>query len=99
MSEPSVPAVPESLPAMLPGSDIETEWNFFRREWQRLLAEGHEGRWVLLKGEEIIGIFDTLEEAKRVGVERFGLGPKLIQQVLRKYRVYRAGNYWRCPPP
>src|SRR5712671_3923260 len=28
---------------------IAGEWNFYRREIGRLLAEGHEGRWVLIK--------------------------------------------------
>jgi hypothetical protein len=74
---------------MLPGSQIETEWNLFRRELPRLLAEGHEGRWILIKGEEIIGLFDTDAEARGVGVRRFGLASMLLQQVLRCYRPVR----------
>lgn len=40
---------------MIPGSPIETEWNFYRRQRERLIAEGHEGRHVLIKGEEVLG--------------------------------------------
>ncbi len=98
MSESATPGVLGPLPDMIPGSQIETEWNFFRREWPRLLAEGHEGRWVLIKGEEIIGFFDTSDEAITAGYERFGVVPLLAQQILRYYRPIRAGNYWRCLP-
>jgi hypothetical protein len=98
MSNPLVPFVLESLPDMVPGSLIEAEWNFFRRELPRLLAEGQEGRWVLIKGEAIIGLFDSRREAMSVGTRKFGLAPMLTEQVLRCYRPVRAGNYWRCPP-
>jgi hypothetical protein len=98
MSEAAQPSPPEPLPDMMSGSQIETEWNFFRQQWPRLLAEGQEGRWALIKGEEIIGLFDTDVEARSVGVRRFGLAPMLIQQILRHYRTVRAGGYWRCRP-
>ena len=37
------------LPAAQPDSQLYHEWNFYRREAGRLLAEGHEGHWVLIK--------------------------------------------------
>jgi hypothetical protein len=98
MSEPSQPFVLDPLPDMVPGSQIETEWNFFRKEWPRLLADGHEGRWVLIKGEEILGLFDSRDEAVTAGYDRLGVVPLLAQQILRSYRTIRAGNYWRCLP-
>jgi hypothetical protein len=98
MSDASLPGIIEPLPDMAPGSQIEAEWNCFRRERPRLLAEGHEGRWVLIKGEEIVGVFDTWREARRAGLQQFGLVPMLVQQLLRCYRPIRAGNYWRCQP-
>jgi hypothetical protein len=88
----------EDLGDAQPGSPITVEWDFFRRELPRLLAEGHEGRFVLIKGEELIGVFDTFREARSVGTRRWGLAPMLVQQILRRYRVFRAGNFWRCPP-
>jgi hypothetical protein len=94
----SPPLVLEPLGDLPPDSPIRTEWAFFCRELPRLLAEGHEGRWVLIKGEEIIGFFDNRLEARRVGTQRFGLAPMLIEQILRYYRPIRAGNYWRCRP-
>jgi hypothetical protein len=75
-----------------PDSPIKTEWDFFCRERPRLLAEGHEGRWVLIKGEEIVGLFDTRQEARAVGLERFGVVSMLVQQILRKYKPFRQGG-------
>jgi hypothetical protein len=70
------------LPECRPDSQIATESNFYRREVGRLLAEGHEGRWVLIKGEQIIGIWDTRAEAFAVADERFLLQPVLVRQIL-----------------
>src|SRR6516162_4744338 len=44
------------------GGRIAIEWNYYRREVGRLLAEGHEGKWVLIKGQEVVGIWDTEAE-------------------------------------
>ncbi len=57
------------------------EWNYFRREIGRLVAEGHEGRWVLIKGKEIIGIWDTEEEANQARLQTFLMQDVLIHQV------------------
>ena len=98
VNEPSTPSFQDALGDAPPGSPIKVEWDFFRRELPRLLAEGHEGRWVLIKGEEIIGLFDTFREARSVGTRSYGLAPMLVQQILRWYKPIRAGNYWRCLP-
>src|SRR4051812_337473 len=58
------------LPEGRPDSPLYQEWNFYRREVGRLLAEGHEGRWALIKGEGIVGIWDTEAEARAVAVGR-----------------------------
>ena len=78
-------------------SPIATEWNLYRREAGRLLAEGHEGRWVLLKGEQIIGIWDTEVEARAVAVERYLMQPVLIHQILTREPVLRTPTFLsRC---
>ena len=59
-----------TLPDGKHGSNNQ-DWNVYRREVGRLLAEGNEGRWVLIQGEEIVGIWDTEVEAEVVRLERF----------------------------
>ncbi|HYV39584.1 MAG TPA: hypothetical protein VE988_28105 [Gemmataceae bacterium] len=99
--QPSAPA-PErqtipftELPEDTSASSTAQEWNFYRREVGQLLAEGHEGKWVLIKGGQIIGIWDTRDEAKAVALERYSLQPVLIQQVLSRMPVLRGPTFFR----
>jgi hypothetical protein len=55
----------------------------------RLLAEGEEGRWVLLKGSEVISTWDTFNDAIQVGYNRFGEAPFLVQQVIPEQPLAR----------
>jgi hypothetical protein len=79
------------LPPPPPGSPLEVEGNTYRREVGRLLAEGHEGRHVLIKGDQILGIWDTNEEALEEGYRRFLLQPFLVQQIQTRERLWRMG--------
>jgi hypothetical protein len=86
------------LPEDKSNSPIAREWNYYRREVGRLLTEGNEGRWILIKGEEIIGICDTEEEANRFRLERFFMQPVLMKQIHEWEPVLRGGGYnrqWR----
>jgi hypothetical protein len=60
---------------------IRREIITYRRELPRLIAEGLDGRFVLIKGDEIVCICDTSDEAHQAGAERFGLGPYLAQPI------------------
>jgi hypothetical protein len=83
------------LPAAQPGDAHYLEWNTYRREVGRLLAEGHEGRYLLIKGEEIIGIWDTHEQAKEVALQRYLLQPCLIQQIRSREPLFRGPTWSR----
>jgi hypothetical protein len=74
---------------------IADEWNFYRREVGRLLAEGHEGKWVLIKGEKIIAIWDTEEQAHEAALQRYLMQPVLIHQVLTREPVFRGPSFLR----
>jgi hypothetical protein len=60
---------------------IRAEIATYRRELPRLLAEGHAERFVLIKGDEVIGVWDTSDDAYQAGCQRFGTGPFLAQPV------------------
>jgi len=69
------------LPPAKPGEELAEEWETYRREVGRLLAEGNEGRYVVIKGREIVGIGDTQKEALAAADQRSPLQPFLIQQI------------------
>jgi len=83
------------LPEDHSDSPTAKEWNFYLGEVGRLLAEGHEGKWVLIKGEEIIEVWDSREEANAAAAERFLMQPVLIQQVLSRQPVLRGPTLFR----
>jgi hypothetical protein len=72
------------------GHPLFEEWITFRREMPRLLADGHEGKFVLIKGSEVIALFDTRDQARDDGLRRFGLRGYCIQQVLEYEPLYRT---------
>jgi hypothetical protein len=84
------------LPDGLPDSPLKTEWDFYRRVVGRLLAEGHEGKWLLVKNEEIVGIWETEAEANAVRVQRFLMQPVLMKQVLTREPILRIGYNRLC---
>ena len=84
------------LPDGPPGSPITTEWNFYRRIVGRLLEEGREGQWLLIKHEEIVGIWDTEADANAVRLERFLMQPVLMKQILAQEPILRIGYNRLC---
>jgi hypothetical protein len=65
-----------------PDDPLFREWRAYRRELPRLLKEGHQGKCCLFKGDDLLGIFDSYEEARAVGIERFPLEPFLARPIL-----------------
>lgn len=45
------------------------------------LLETHRNRFVLIKGDEVVGVFESDEAALRHAAARFGLGPYLVRRI------------------
>lgn len=60
---------------------LEQEIATYRRELPRLLAEGQEGRFVLIRGNQVAGVWNTFDDACQAGHAQFGLEPFLAQPV------------------
>src|SRR4051794_30704066 len=85
------------LPDFPPGHLLGREWDFFRRELPRLLAEGHEGEFALLKGEEVVGLYPTRDNALRAGYHKFLLEPFLVHAIRTEEPLLRLSPYcWPC---
>ena len=61
---------------------LETELRYFESKKQELLQH-HEGKYALIIGEELLGIFDHRDEAYKTGVVQKGNVPMLIKQILK----------------
>jgi hypothetical protein len=77
---------------------LHVEGETYRREVACLLAEGYEGKHVLIKGDVIVGIYDTDQEAMAEGRRRFLMQPPfLVQQILTWEPVVRCLWRYFCP--
>ena len=45
------------------------------------LEREHLGKWALISGEELVGVFETFEDAGAVAARRYGRGPYLIRKI------------------
>ena len=59
--------------ATLPPSlqPLATEIRTYLRELPRLLAEGEEGRFVLIKGDQVLSVWDTFRDAVQASSDQF----------------------------
>lgn len=58
---------------------LEQEIATYNRILPTLLAQI--GKFVLIKGEETAGVFDSYEEALKAGYEKFQLQPFLVKKI------------------
>lgn len=85
---PELPTIHHTeLPPAKPGESLAEEWETYRREVGRLLAEGNEGRYILIKGQQIIGIWDRQDDALATGYKMFLLQPFMVQRIQERERV------------
>lgn len=61
---------------------LDTELETYERHRDELLGKS-EAQYVLIHGEEIIGVFDSRKDAIEQGYERFGNVPFLVKQILK----------------
>ena len=59
---------------------LQTELRYFEAKKQELLQH-HEGKYALIIGEELLGVFDHLDEAYRAGIAQRGNVPMLIKRI------------------
>jgi hypothetical protein len=59
---------------------LKTEIETYNREKDRLVAESA-GKFALVHGNDVVGVWDTYEDALKEGYERFLLEPFLVKQI------------------
>lgn len=59
---------------------LQKEIAFYNKNKKEYLKT-HKDKFLLIKGEELFGAFDSQEEAYKVGVEKFGSEAFLIKKV------------------
>ena len=60
--------------------ELKTETQIYESNLQEWRAQ-HMGKYVLIKGDSIVGFFDSLQSAFAEGSSKFGLEPFFVKQV------------------
>ncbi len=63
-------------------SIMKSELETYERRRETLLVQA-EGKWVLIRGDQVVGTFDTNMDAVADGYRRFGNVPFMVKQILR----------------
>ncbi len=59
---------------------LDQEYAVYESRREELEAS-QAGKYALIKGDELIGAYDSLDDALRVAVPKFGRGPYLIKEI------------------
>ena len=66
--------------------ELKREYETYKAHKEDLLAK-HEGKYVLIKGAEIVEVYTSYEDALKAGLKKFGNVPFLIKQIQREDEV------------
>jgi hypothetical protein len=58
---------------------LEREIKTYKEKLPELQAS--EGKFVLISGDSVSGVFDSYQDALAAGYERFGMNPFLVKQI------------------
>ena len=83
------------LRPLTPGSRFAREYEVYRREVGRFLAEGRAGQFVQINGEAVLGFWPTFQEGVAEG-NRIGLADPFVYEVLTEHRILRSGYCKTC---
>ena len=61
--------------------DLKKEFEFFKKNQDKLVAE-HDGKFVVISGEEVVGVYDSELEAYHDAQKEHVLGTFIIQHCI-----------------
>ena len=64
-------------------NSFSIEQKYFEKRKATLLKEA-KNKFVLIKNEDIVGIYDSAQEAYKVGLKKIGNKPMYIKQIIEK---------------
>lgn len=81
-----------SRPGQRPrAASLNREQTVYEANLSRWLAD-HEGQYVLIKGDNVDGFYDSRDEALMAGYARFGIGPLFVKLVSPSEPIHHIPN-------
>ncbi len=65
---------------------LEAELATYARQMPRLVQQA--GKFVVIGGDVVAGVYDTYSDALSVGYDKFGLGPFMVKEIEVVERVH-----------
>ena len=65
---------------------LKEEYEAYKARKDELLVK-HEGKFVLIKGKELIDVFSSYDDALKEGVKKFGNVPFLVKRIQNEEEV------------
>lgn len=79
---------PDRRPRRVSPSREQAEYEANLPRW----LQEHEAAHVLIKGDEVIGFYETRDEALTAGYARFGVVPLFVKQVVASEPIHHLPN-------
>lgn len=77
------------LPEAGPDDPRAAEWNCYRREVARLLEEGHEGKWVFIRGDQVVGVYPSYADALEVAIPMSPPSSAFVAEIRTYFPLFR----------
>lgn len=75
---------------------LETELATYKSKLAELIANNNEGKFVLIRGENVVDVYGTYEDAIKEGYAKFGLTPFLVKQIQTVEQVHFISRLLPC---
>lgn len=74
---------------------LRTELQTYRNRYNELM--GDEGKYALVVGEQIVGVFTSYEDALQIGYKKQGVSPFLVKKISAIENVAQFTRELNCP--
>ena len=64
-----------------PKTALSRQITAYDAKYRSTLETDHRGKWAVVYNEELVGIYDSFQEAAEDAVAQFGRGPYLIREI------------------
>jgi len=75
---------------------LERELATYKEKLSELIANNNEGKFALVRGDQVVDVFGTYEDAIKEGYAKFGLEPFLVKQVQTIEQVHFVSRLLSC---
>lgn len=70
-------------------TELNKEYEFYKQHRNELL-ESHRGKFLIIKDQKLVGVYETEAEAYQAAIKKYELGTFLLQECLEETNEQKA---------